>query len=209
MDFVTNFNRNAVLYEKLNHYFGLCFGVSVLAITDLGTFSANGEVLEGNRFSTTVSSLRPVQVTAEISGIQVGEAVSIMASDRYAFTPRALLEEITRTSCVNCPTMIRVIEHLSADEPQTVIAYYVHNAEGASEVYHSYYTDISREYADAFCTFIGSDLTGGGIRLQLRRWRQLRSETLNRSRRQDKAGWQSFLKPFRRFQGICRPLRFL
>ena len=73
-------------------------------ITDLGTFYANGEVLEGNRFSTTVSSLRPVQITAEISGIQVGEAVSIMASDRYAFTPRALLEEITRTSCVNCPT---------------------------------------------------------------------------------------------------------
>lgn len=139
--------------------------MSVLAITDLGTFSANGEVLEGNRFSTTVSSLRPVQVTAEISGIQVGEAVSIMASDRYAFTPRALLEEITRTSCVNCPTMIRVIEHLSADEPQTVIAYNVHNAEGASEVYHSYYTDISAVLVD---NGINANQTGMG-QIQLRR----------------------------------------
>ena len=126
-------------------------------VTDLGTFFAGGEALESNKFSTTESSLRPVSITAEIQGVRVGEPVNILASDSYKFPARALLEDITRTSCDNCPTMIKVIESLSSDNPQTVIAYNVHNS--ISFIYQNYYAESTRALADSFCTYMGSDLT--------------------------------------------------
>lgn len=121
-------------------------------VTELGQFFADGEPVEGNRFSTTEGSLTPVTISAEISSMPVSGTVSVLASGSVSFTPRALLEEITRTNCQYCPTMIKVISELAADDPQLVVAYNVHNT--VSTVYQNQMSETSQNYVKAFCDFI-------------------------------------------------------
>ena len=127
-------------------------------VTELGTFFADGEALEGNRFSTLKGSLTPVTVSAEFSGRKVANTVAVTATSSYAFSSRLLLEEITRTSCQYCPIAINVISALSSDVPQSVIAYNVHNT--VSSVYQTEYSEMTRDFADQFCRLMnetGSD----------------------------------------------------
>lgn len=121
-------------------------------VTDLGQFFVDGKPIEGNRFGTKEGSLTPRTVSAEIGSIKIPDTESVTASSSVGFTPRALLEEITRTNCQYCPTMIKVISELAADDPQLVVAYNVHNT--VSTVYQNQMSETSQNYVKAFCDFI-------------------------------------------------------
>lgn len=123
-------------------------------VTELGTFYADGEQLEGNRFSTTKSSLTPVTISATFgsNNNRVENTVSVTASTTYyQFSSRALLEEITRTNCQYCPIMIEVISQLAADDPQVVVAYNVHNT--LSSLYDNF-SSTTQDFSLAFCDFM-------------------------------------------------------
>ena len=121
-------------------------------VTELGQFYADDEPIEGNRFSTTKGSLTPVTISATVAGAPVKNTVAVTATSSYGFTSRALLEEITRTNCQYCPIMIEVISELASDNPETVIAYNVHNT--ASAVYSEILAEKSQEWSRLFCDFI-------------------------------------------------------
>ena len=124
-------------------------------VTAQGEFYANGEKLEGNRFSTTKGSLVPVTVSAKFNGIDVENRVQISASSSYTFTYRVLLEDITKTGCQFCPTVIRLIEELRKDAQQLVVPYSIHNS--GCPIYWNYYSQATRKFADSFCDFVGVD----------------------------------------------------
>lgn len=128
-------------------------------VTELGQFYADGEPVEGNRFSTTKGSFSPVVISATVAGSPVKNTVEVTATSSYGFTSRALLEEITRTNCEYCPIMIRVISELASDNPETVIAYNVHNT--VSSVYESWYSEKSQEWSRLFCDFINVGANAG------------------------------------------------
>lgn len=120
-----------------------------------GEFYANGEKLEGNRFSSTQSSLTPVSITAKFNGLDVENSVQISATSSYTFTNRVLLEDITKNGCQYCPTVIRLIEELRKDAQQLVVPYSIHNSDCI--IYSSYYSPATREFANSFCDFVGVD----------------------------------------------------
>lgn len=124
-------------------------------VTAQGEFYANGEKLENNRFSTTKGSLAPVTVTAKFNGIDVSGNVQITASTSYAFTSRMLFEDITKTSCTNCPKVIRLIEELRTDAQPLVVPYSIHNSQ--CDIYKNYYSQATRQFADKYCDFVGVD----------------------------------------------------
>ena len=128
-------------------------------VTAQGTFYANGEELEGNRFSTTKGSTQPVTITAKFNGHDVEGSVQIYALSTAAFTSRMLLEDITKTNCTNCPTVIRLIdENLRKDNPQTVVAYSIHNS--GSDIYKNYYSETTQAFADAFYPYMEINTEG-------------------------------------------------
>lgn len=124
-------------------------------VTAQGEFYANGEKLEGNRFSTTKGSLVPVSITAKFNGNDVENSVQISASSSYTFTYRVLLEDITKTGCQYCPIVIRLIEELRQDAQQLVVSYSIHNAD--CSIYSNYYSQATREFANSYCDFVGVD----------------------------------------------------
>ena len=124
-------------------------------VTAQGTFFANGEELQSNRFSTTTGSLAPVQITAKYNGLDVDGSVAVTASSSYSFTNRVLLEDITKTGCQYCPIVIRLIEELRQDAQQLVVPLSVHNSN--SSIYSAYYTQTTRQFADKFCEYFGLD----------------------------------------------------
>ena len=124
-------------------------------VTALGEFYVDGEKLEGNRFSTTKGSLVPVTVSAKFNGFDVENRVQISASSSYTFTYRVLLEDITKTGCQYCPTVIRLIEELRKDAQQLVVPYSIHNS--GCPIYWNYYSQATRKFADSFCDFVGVD----------------------------------------------------
>lgn len=124
-------------------------------VTAQGEFFADGEKLEGNRFSTTKGSLTPVRITATFNGKPVDGSVQITATSNYIFTSRMLFEDITKTSCTYCPTVIRLIEELRKDERARVVPYTVHNS--ACWIYGNYYSDATKQFADQFCREMNDD----------------------------------------------------
>lgn len=124
-------------------------------VTAQGTFFANGEQLAANRFSTTTGSLAPVQITAKFNGLDVNGSVQVTASKNYVFTSRLLLEDITKTNCQFCPSVIHVIEKLREDAQPVVVPISIHNSN--SSVYNTYYSDATRAFADEFCEFVNVD----------------------------------------------------
>lgn len=124
-------------------------------VTAQGEFYADGEKLEGNRFSTTKGAVMPVSITAKFNGIDVKNTVHISASSSYTFTHRVLLEDITKTGCQYCPIVIRLIDELRQDAPQSVVAYSIHNSD--CSIYANYYSQATRKFADSFCDFVGVD----------------------------------------------------
>lgn len=136
---------------------------SVLSLTDAegndvtaqGTFYADGQKIEGNRFSSDKGSVKPVVISAMFGSGTVENTVNVLVSSSFQFTSRALLEEITRTNCQYCPIMIDVISELSKDNPQTVIAYNVHNT--VSSVYENWYSEKTKEFSRAFCDLVAED----------------------------------------------------
>ena len=126
-------------------------------VTAQGTFYANGEELESNRFSSTVSSYTPVTITAKYNGNNVAGEVKIIATTGYEFTSRLLLEDITKTDCPYCPNAIRLIEEIRKNSQTLVVPYSVHNED--SDIYKGTYSDATREFAKAFCTFMGTTTT--------------------------------------------------
>ncbi len=124
-------------------------------VTAQGSFFANGEELQSNRFSTTKGSLAPVQITAKYNGLDVDGSVAVTASSSYSFTNRVLLEDITKTGCQYCPIVIRLIEELRQDAQQLVVSYSIHNAD--CSIYSNYYSQATREFANSYCDFVGVD----------------------------------------------------
>lgn len=124
-------------------------------VTAQGTFFANGEELQSNRFSTTTGSLAPVQITAKYNGLDVDGSVAVTASSSYSFTNRVLLEDVTKTNCQYCPIVIRLIEELRQDAQQLVVPLSVHNSN--SSIYSAYYTQTTRQFADNVCEYFGLD----------------------------------------------------
>lgn len=121
-------------------------------VTNLGTFYANGEPLEGNRFSSSKSALAPVTVTAKFNGLDVENSVAILASTDVTFTNRALLEDVTKTNCKYCPLIIDLIEELRKDTDPRVVAFSIHNFQ--SDIYTGYYSESTKAQADAFYDFM-------------------------------------------------------
>ena len=121
-------------------------------MTAQGTFYANGEPIEGNRFSSSKSALVPVTVTAKFNGLDVEGSVAILASTNVSFTNRVLLEDVTKTNCKYCPLIIKVIEELRKDTDPRVVAFSIHNFR--SDIYTGYYSESTRTQADAFYDFM-------------------------------------------------------
>lgn len=121
-------------------------------VTAQGSFYANGEPIEGNRFSSSKSALVPVTVTAKFNGLDVKNSVSILASNSVSFTNRVLLEDVTKTNCKYCPLIINLIEELRKDTDPRVVPFSIHNFQ--SDIYTGYYSESTRTQADAFYDFM-------------------------------------------------------
>lgn len=124
-------------------------------VTAQGSFFANGEQLQSNRYSTTKGSLAPVQITAKFNGLDVDGSVAVTASSSYTFTNRVLLEDVTKTNCQYCPTVINLIDELRKDAQPLVVPLSIHNSN--SNIYSAYYTQTTRQFADKFCEYFGLD----------------------------------------------------
>lgn len=124
-------------------------------VTAQGSFFANGEQLQSNRYSTTKGSLAPVQITAKFNGLDVDGSVAVTASSSYTFTNRVLLEDVTKTNCQYCPTVINLIDELRKDAQPLVVPLSIHNSN--SGIYSAYYTQTTRQFADKFCEYFGLD----------------------------------------------------
>lgn len=122
-------------------------------VTNLGTFYANGEPLEGNRFSSSKSALAPVTVTAKFNGLDVEESVQILASTNVSFTSRMLVEDITKNNCKYCPQFITLVDELRKDEQPIVVPYSIHNSECI--IYSNYYSPATQKFSDDYCSFMG------------------------------------------------------
>lgn len=122
-------------------------------VTAQGTFFANGEQLQSNRYSTTKGSMVPVQITAKFNGLDVDNSIAVTASSSYTFTNRVLLEDVTKTNCQYCPTVIKLIDELRKDAQPLVVPLSIHNSN--SSIYSTYYSLTTRQFADNFCEYFG------------------------------------------------------